>query len=106
VVLNMITDNAMEPTFMRGDHFALDREFNEFQPGDVVVAEMEDQSLTVRRIQEIKEGSVILATDNKVHQQSEQVPLAALHGKVVYVLYSLDPDSWTMQWRRLLMRVN
>jgi len=106
VDFNVITSNHMEPTFIRGDHFALDRDFSGFKIGDVVVAELEDQSLMVRRIQEIKGTSVILTTDNKVHSQSEEVPLAALHGKVVYVLYSLDPDSWTMQWNRLLLSVN
>jgi signal peptidase I len=106
VVFQVVADNSMEPTFFRGDRVALDRDYKEFKSGDIVVAEREDQSLEIRRIQEIKDGEVIVATDNKVHSQSEQIPTAALHGKVAYVLYSLDPDSWTMQWRRLLLSVD
>lgn len=106
VAFNVASDDAMEPTLKRGDHFALDRDYRNFQAGDVVVAEREDQTFFIRRIQEIKDGSAILASDNKVHSQSEQIPLAAVHGKIVYVLYSLDPDSWTPQWNRLLLRVN
>ena len=106
VVFNVVPSNHMEPTFFRGDHFALDRDFTDFKNGDLVVAEMEDQSLAIRRIQEIKNNSVILMTDSKVHSQSEEIPLASLHGKIVYVLYSMDPDGWTMAWDRLLLPVN
>lgn len=106
VVFNVISDNAMEPTLKRGDHFALDRNYQNFKAGDVVVAEREDQGLLTRRIQEIKDGLAILASDNTVHSRSEQIPLAAIHGKIVYVLYSLDPDSWTPQWNRLLLKVD
>ena len=106
VIFNVIQTNHMEPTFIRGDHFALDRDFNNYKAGDLVVAEKEDQSLIVRRIQEINGAAAILTTDNNVHKQSEAIALTAIHGKVVYVLYSLDPDSWTFQWNRLLLRVN
>jgi hypothetical protein len=105
VVFSTIANTSMEPTLTPGDHFALDREFTDFKVGDLVVAEMEDQSLIVRRIQELKSGSAIVTTDSKSHSQTEELPMNSLHGKIVYVLYSMDPEGWTMHWDRLLLPV-
>jgi hypothetical protein len=106
VVFNTIGNTAMEPTLTAGDHFALDREFSDFKVGDVVVAELDDQSLIVRRIEQIKENTVVVTTDNKSHSQTEELPRASLHGKIVYVLYSMVPESWTMAWDRLLLPIH
>jgi len=106
VIFNVITETTMEPALVPGDHYALDRDFAAFKVGDLVVAEREDQTLIIRRIQEMKSSSVILTTDSKAHSQTEEVPLVSLHGKIVYVLYSTEPDSWTVHWDRLLLAVN
>jgi|ERR1035437_5850545 signal peptidase I len=96
----------MEPTLQKGDHFALDRFYSDFKSGDLVVVEMEDQSLVVRRIQEMKSLTVIITTDSKAHSRTDEIPLTGLRGKVLYVIYSENPESWVTQMDRLFVAVN
>jgi hypothetical protein len=94
--------NLMEPTLLAGDYLALDRLHSSYVNGDLVVSENDDRLMNVRRIQELKTETVVLTTDNPVHNRTEEVPLSALRGKVKYVLYSTNPDA---DWKRTFKKV-
>jgi hypothetical protein len=95
----------MKPTLLPGDHFAIDRFYTDFKVGDVVTVEYEDRTWHVRRIQKLNPETVIVATDSTDHMISEDIPRALLRGKVLYVLYSIDPETSRPEWSRFFMDV-
>lgn len=99
--------NMMEPTLLEGDHLALDRFHNGYKPGDLVAAaaENDEHVIDIRRIQEMKSDAVVLTTDNPAHNRTEQVPLSVLRGKVMYVLYSVNPENSKPEWKRFFSKV-
>lgn len=99
------TSTVMKPTLLPGDHFALDRFYKDYKNGDVVAVIQEDRSLQARRIQQMNSQTVIVVTDSADHTIVEELPLTSLRGRVLYVLYSVDPDTSSLSWPRLFLEV-
>jgi hypothetical protein len=96
----------MKPTLLPGDHFVTDRFYRDFKINDVVVVELEDRILHARRIQQINSQSVVVTTDSPDHSATEELALTALRGRILYIMYSLDPDTYRPNWERWFVWVH
>jgi hypothetical protein len=105
VVLFSVPTDAMSPSLVTGDHFALDQRPAEYRIGDIVAIKLDHpRRITLRRIKSISGEMVSVAVDSGEYLPTE-VRLQDLRGKALYIVYSRRPGEFGIRADRLLLPI-
>ena len=105
VVTFGVPSNAMSPTLIAGDIFALDQRPSRYGIKDVVAVEMgEPKRLVMRRVIGFSNDRVTLNSDSDP-KKDESASIADLKGKALYIVYSRPPGSFQLLGDRFLLPV-
>jgi signal peptidase I len=102
----VIPSSRMAPTLFAGDRVAVDQKPSGYKVNDRVAVHMNEERVTViRRISSLDSGTVTLVLDKDRDRPVALSSREDLRGRVIYLVYSIDPASWLPRWSRWMIKM-
>jgi hypothetical protein len=98
----------MSPTIIPGDRVAVDRIVEsdlELRPGEIVVVAVSRGTEHVRRIKSIEPSGALTVSTDSGALSDQRVEKHQITGRVLYLVYSIDPRTFQPRWSRFLRPV-